>query len=175
VARIVEFCRYNVGQVGRPNPCHLHRDEITMKKILFPTDFSPASKVALEYAAKLAKQDKARLLIVHVAAPYAAVGTDDTLIPIGDKTAQKLEKQLRTIKPKTTGVKCEYKLAWGDPVAEISTLARKERCQAVVMSSHGRTGLARLLTGSVTEAVAHRVPCTILIVRRPLKSKPAAK
>jgi nucleotide-binding universal stress UspA family protein len=58
-----------------------------------------------------------------------------------------------------------HHLVRGDPAAEIVRLARKAKCDLIVMGSHGRTGLQRLLMGSVAEEVARNAHCPVLTVR----------
>jgi quercetin dioxygenase-like cupin family protein len=66
-------------------------------------------------------------------------------------------------------------LAEGDPAEEILHFADRLRCDLIVMGSHGRTGLGRLLTGSVAEEVLRRAACPVLVVKTPLRATPAAE
>ncbi len=148
------------------------------KKILFPTDYSPASKAALPLAATLARQLDATLLIVHVC--------EFEEYPVGDLFDEGAEpdpaelKKLKAVKPADPLVKCEHRLLYGEPgdsqrvspAEAILHLARKERPEAIVMGSHGRTGLAHLLMGGVAEAISRGAPCQVVTVRRPQR-KPA--
>jgi len=134
------------------------------KTILFPCDFSTSETAAFEYAADLAAESDARLLIVHVRepAPTYAEGNFYLGIPLPDH--DELRKMLVALKPKP-GVRHEHHLLSGDPAPQIADLAKREAADLIVMSSHGRSGWGRLLMGSIAEAVMRAAPCPILIVK----------
>jgi nucleotide-binding universal stress UspA family protein len=67
-------------------------------------------------------------------------------------------------------VRVEHRLVAGDPGAEILRAAREEPCDLIVMGTHGRTGLGRVLLGSVAEQVVRRAPCPALTVKAPAES-----
>ncbi len=69
-------------------------------------------------------------------------------------------------------IRVEHHVAEGDPADEILGLCEAMRCDLIVMGTHGRTGLRRLLTGSVAEAVLRRAACPVLVVRTPLRPAP---
>ena len=72
----------------------------------------------------------------------------------------------------------EYRVQDGDPVVEILEVTREAPCDLIVMGTHGRTGLGRLLMGSVAEQVLRRASCPVLTVRTPFPepvSAPAAQ
>jgi nucleotide-binding universal stress UspA family protein len=68
----------------------------------------------------------------------------------------------------------ESRFRQGDAAAEILAVAENLGCSLIVMGAHGRTGLARLLLGSVAESVMRRAPCPVLIVKTPVPSAPVA-
>jgi quercetin dioxygenase-like cupin family protein len=68
----------------------------------------------------------------------------------------------------------EHRLAEGDPAEEVLRLASALRCDLIVMGTHGRTGLGRILTGSVAEAVLRKADCPVMVVRTPLGPTPEA-
>jgi len=82
-----------------------------------------------------------------------------------DKNA--LEQILRRVKPADPTVSCTHKLASGDPASEIVRVAKDEGVNMIVMSSHGRTGLSRMLMGSVAEKVVRRAPCAVVTFKQP--------
>jgi nucleotide-binding universal stress UspA family protein len=85
---------------------------------------------------------------------------------------------LETIRKRTDGVDLKYpvetRFREGDVVQAILDTARKEDCGLIVLGTHGRTGLARLLMGSVAEGVLRRASCPVLAVKTPLKPTEAA-
>jgi type II secretory ATPase GspE/PulE/Tfp pilus assembly ATPase PilB-like protein/nucleotide-binding universal stress UspA family protein len=137
-------------------------------KILFPTDFSPASNAALRYAISLAKQADAVLLVAHVEPSLAAgVGT----VPPPDGDMEENEAALVALLSHTSGadkpLAHEFRTMRGDPAAEIVRLAEREHVDLIVMAAAGRTGLRRVLMGSVAEAVVRLAPCPVLNLREP--------
>jgi universal stress protein A len=140
------------------------------KKILFPTDFSPASQEALKWATSLARESGATLLIVHVEEPPMAYGGGELYLGVDETNRQELRKALAQVVPTDPNVPYEHKLLIGDPATSIVDLAESEGVDFIVLGSHGRTGLTRLLMGSVAEAVVRRAKCPVLTVKQPDKS-----
>ena len=81
-----------------------------------------------------------------------------------EKIQSDAEQQLQTIVVQQT-VPIEARVLWGDPATTICDVARTRPCELIVMSTHGRTGLAHVFIGSVAERVVRYAPCAILIVR----------
>jgi nucleotide-binding universal stress UspA family protein len=135
------------------------------KKILFPTDFSSTSDDGLAMAESLARDTGAELLILHVEEPPAAYGGGEMYygIPEPDKSA--LLKMLHDVVPSDMGIPYEHRLVTGEAADEIVRVADREHCDLIVIGSHGRTGLRRLLMGSVAEAVVRRANCPVLTVK----------
>lgn len=134
------------------------------KKILFPTDFSRSSDAGLEHATVLAREAGATLLIVHVEEPPAAYG-GDLYYGLLEPDTSELWRMLREVKPSDLAVPFEHQLVQGNPAGEIVRLAEKEQVEMIVMGTHGRTGLRRLLMGSVAEAVVRRATCPVLCLK----------
>lgn len=84
-----------------------------------------------------------------------------------------LQNMLQAVKPHDPAVACDYRLVDGEPAAEITKLAKAENVDLIVMSSHGRTGLGRLLMGSVAEAVMRQAECPVMIVKQTEKTEAA--
>ncbi len=138
------------------------------RTILFPTDFSDLSHAALQYATSLALDTGGRLLVVHVEEPAAAYGGGGdvfSVVPEPDDTT--LQERLETVVPTDASVRCEHRLLTGDPATEIVRVAREENADLIVMGTHGRTGLRRLLMGSVAEAVVRHSPCPVFTLKQP--------
>lgn len=142
--------------------------------ILHPTDFSDSSTHALHIAVDLARLHQARLLVLHV---VETLGADR--VTYGEAVSQRepagyrrrLEDELRRHVPAPAGVAVDYLLAEGEPEEEINRVAQKYACDLIVLGTHGRTGLRRLLLGSVAEQVIRHAPCPVLTSRIP---EPAA-
>jgi len=135
------------------------------KTILFPTDFSTASDAALEHAAALAASSGASLLIVHVEEPPLAYGGGELYYGIPEPDSERILKMLEDVRPKNAAVPFTHRLTMGDPAGEIVRLAEEEKVDMIVLGTHGRTGMTRLLMGSVAEVVVRRAPCPVLVYR----------
>jgi type II secretory ATPase GspE/PulE/Tfp pilus assembly ATPase PilB-like protein len=148
-----------------------------MQKILFPTDYSAASNAALRYAVSLARQSDALLLVVHVVAP--SLPPAGTAAPPDDHMAEE-EAALLTLLTTVIAahdkrVLHEFRSVHGDPAKEIVRLAEHEHVDLIVMSSAGRTGLRRMLMGSVAEAVVRLAPCPVISLKEPVEAKAARR
>lgn len=139
-------------------------------KILFATDFSPASEAALRYASSLARDSGAKLLIVHVEEPPLAYGAGEMYIDPIEIMRPGLEKVLQRVQPTAPGVPHEHHLLLGDPAQELVDLAQREKVDLIVMGTHGRTGLSRLLMGSVAEEVVRKAPCPVFTLKQPTET-----
>lgn len=132
------------------------------KKIVFPTDFSSSSDAALAYATSLARDTGATLYIVHVEEPPLAYGGGEMYYGIPEPNTAALLKMLHAVKPTDAAVPCEHRLLAGDPAGAVVEFADNENADLIVMGTHGRTGLGRLLMGSVAEAIVRRATCPVL-------------
>ncbi len=136
------------------------------KKIIFPTDFSRCGDAALKMATSLAHDAGARLLIVHVEEPPVAYGGGEMYYGVPEPGSEDLKRMLEAVVPTDPTVPYEHRLITGDPATAIARLAEEEQADLIVMGTHGRTGLTRLLMGSVAEAVVRRAPCPVLTYKQ---------
>lgn len=132
------------------------------QKILFPTDFSHTGDAALEMATSLARDTGAKLYIVHVQEPPAYYGGGEMYYGMLDPTASELVKLLEDVKPSDASVPYEQRMLTGDPAGALVDFAKEEQIDLIVLGTHGRSGLSRLLMGSVAEAVVRRAECPVL-------------
>jgi nucleotide-binding universal stress UspA family protein len=140
------------------------------QKILVPTDFSPHAAAALRLATELAKSNDATLCLVHVydllpsSLPEGMTFYDAaTLAHLRDELGRRLVQVRRDAL--ATGVKqVETKLLEGQPHREIVRAAEDGQAQLIVMGTHGRTGIAHVLVGSVAERVVRKSPCPVITV-----------
>lgn len=134
--------------------------------IIFPTDFSRCGDAALKMATALARDSGAKLLIVHVEEPPVAYGGGEMYYGVPDPASDDLWRMLREVLPTDPAVPFEHRLITGDPSSAIARLAEEEHADMIIMGTHGRTGLTRLLMGSVAEAVVRRAPCPVLTYKQ---------
>ena len=139
---------------------------MSVKKILFPTDFSTASDAALVHAENLAKQSSADLIILHIEEPPLAYGGGELYYGLPEPSSERILEMLHNVCPSDPELTFEHRLVMGDPATEIVRVAEKETAELIVLGTHGRTGLSRILMGSVAEAVVRHAPCPVLIYRQ---------
>jgi len=143
--------------------------------ILHATDFSPQSNHAYQLACALARDYEAKLVLLHVAPPPVIGGEMGVIIPPEPVDwEEELREKLAELQPKETTIPVERYLREGDPALEIVALAQDCQADLIVLGTHGRSGLGRLLLGSVAEAVLRKAPCPVLTVKVPVM-EPAKK
>ncbi len=136
------------------------------KKILVPLDNSATDQVILTYIRPLAKIANASFILVHVADGYAARYQKQLNLEDSEEM-QKDRQYLNDQEKQLTGEGFQVKshLATGEPVKEILSLADKEQCDLIAMSTHGHRFLKDLVLGSVAENLRHRTDIPILMIR----------
>lgn len=143
-------------------------------KILFPTDFSRLGQTALEMATALAKERGATLLIAHVEEPPIAYGGGELYYGIEEPDREEILKMLHAVRPTDPSVPYEHRLLMGSPGGSLVHFAEKEKVDMIVMPTHGRTGLLRLLMGSVAEDVVRKAKCPVLTAKAAVPAETAA-
>src|SRR5262249_8598439 len=118
-----------------------------MRRIVFASDFSKASRKAVAAAGKTAKSAPAALSIVHVLAPFLPVGPDQY---VGPETWEEIDEEARkwatrhldglAEKARAAGVRASASLVDGTPAREITRFARRTHADLLVIGTHGRTG-----------------------------------
>jgi nucleotide-binding universal stress UspA family protein len=148
---------------------------MNIRSILLPTDFSECGNYALSYAASLARTFKASIICLNVIEPIVpTVGYSGMTepMPIAD-IAEQLEDSAERELPKLAecdecaGLNVEEMVAHGEAASEIVRVAKERAVDLIVIASHGRTGLGRILFGSTAEAVVRHAACPVLVVKPP--------
>jgi universal stress protein A len=134
------------------------------KKILFATDFSEPSEAAFQHATALARESGALLMIVHVQEVFISPAGEMLVVP-GHLPSPQLRKMLNDVVPHDVTIRLEHHLVIGTPGEDIVRLADESNADLIVIGSHGRTGLTRLLMGSVAERVMRTAKCPVLIIK----------
>lgn len=142
-------------------------------RVLAPIDFSPSSRAALEYATFVAGKHGAELLVLHVWEPPGYVGPDTlALLPVGsgqpgwEQTRNEVQREVDHFLARAAArPRALVRVEAGEPSDTILQLAKESGSDLIVMGTHGRTGLSRLLIGSVAEAVLRRSTCPVLTIR----------
>lgn len=141
--------------------------------VLVTTDLSPLGDAALAHAARLARAYGARLVILSVVetpapanplyAHYYPTPTPAKVAKARTKLLHELEQRAASLRSPEVEVECVA--VDGDPAAEILRAAKDRKVKALVISTHGRTGLKHFLLGSVAERVLKGTTCPVLLVR----------
>lgn len=144
-----------------------------IKSILFPTDFSEGSAEALKYAVDIANKYGAKLFVIHVIYDVAKASgwyvphtsMDQLYKDIEEGAKKELERfgveELEKMK------NLERHVIKGIPHEEIINFAKNNKIDMIVMGTHGRKGIDRLLFGSTAAQVVRFAPCPVLTVRMP--------
>ena len=137
--------------------------------ILHPTDFSDCSRYAFRLAGMLARQQSARLVVLHVNPTLGSmVAYDEALAELEPEGSQeKLLEILHRLRVSDPKVQVEHRLVDGDGAQEILRVAGEVRADLIVMGTHGRTGLGRLLMGSVAGEILRNAQCPVVTVKIP--------
>jgi len=137
-----------------------------LKKILCPVDFDPKSIAALKFGWRLAQEYRAAINLLHVvAAPF-----EPSEVPVEASKPEwerEARAQLSEVVAKSLGAqaKCKLLVQSGDPAGAILDVAKELRPDLIVMATHGRSGLSRLVLGSVAGRVVRESTVPVLTVR----------
>jgi nucleotide-binding universal stress UspA family protein len=138
---------------------------LPIKQILVPFDWGEQSTRAFRFAASLAREHDADLIVLY-AVPLPAVMYG----PPPESYEQHLLEELGRMKPNEPKTHMHCLLVEGDPATAVVQAAKESRCDLIVMGTHGRTGLHRLLMGSVAEEVMRKAPCPVCAVKGPVSA-----
>ena len=137
------------------------------RKVLVATDFSEASDEAIDRAIEMAKQSSAAVEIIHVIelAEEFPFGTTHFEADYGALYANvDLQLSRRADRFRQAGLACETKIVEGSASTEIAARGRAIGADLIVVGTHGRSGLAHAMLGSVAERVVRRASCPVLTV-----------
>jgi universal stress protein A len=136
------------------------------KRILVPVDFDQSSLKALETAAKIAQQNDGTVFVLHIVPVEMDVSGMPQYVDLIKRQENIDRDKLTAItKQQLAGVKSEILDEMGKPADVIAEVAAKLPADLIVMVTHGRRGLARLVEGSIAEKVLRTAPCPVLAVR----------
>jgi nucleotide-binding universal stress UspA family protein len=142
-----------------------------MSTIIVGVDLSPSSDIAIGHAIDLARADRGELLLVLVdAVPDVPEGVEATLEGHGARVDERLAvhaRELETLRTRWSGrgVEITHRVVGGHPDEALPKIAGELGADAIVLGSHGKTGLKRVLLGSVAERVVRLAPCAVMVAR----------
>lgn len=146
-------------------------EEPRVRRILVPMDFSEHADRALAYGMELARDQAAELDLIYVVEQMtypdfyypAAPSREQMLREISEQAGKRLDGRVDDFQEESMTV--DYDVQVGRPENRIVARAEDKGTDVIVMGSHGRSGLRRVLLGSVTEGVIRRAPCPVLVVK----------
>ena len=149
--------------------------DLTYKVILVPIDFSEQSKRTLAYATRIAARDGATIRLLHVfqVPDYAVTqyehrqqGSEQLRNQV-DWAEEEAQEHLNAVESELLGkgVKVKAYLRVGYPFEEILLMAKDPKVDLVIIGSHGRSGIKRLLLGSTAQRVVEHAQCPVLVVK----------
>jgi nucleotide-binding universal stress UspA family protein len=145
------------------------------KRILVALDHTPPPAELLDLVNDAARGAGATVRLIHVAPiPDNLIGTDGHVMAYSDQEGARLEAQaldrLRTVELHFGGIPTESVVCFGDPATEILQEAERFDADLIAMPTRGRTGVSRLVFGSVAEQVARRASMAVALVKRSMAS-----
>lgn len=161
-------------RVVRTAPCPVltvHERVKSFSKILVPTDFSPDAQAALDAAIDVAARWQASITLLNVFQPvaytYPTAGGVFASLPIDHVLKDQLEglDRLQRSAVAKGAKQVEIAQRTGHPATEICALALDGSFDLIAMGTHGRSGISRMLIGSVAERVVRTAPCAVLSIR----------
>ena len=138
---------------------------LQVKNILFPTDLSQAGLAACPYAAEIAKRFGATLYALHVVTPAVNPMTDPATWAAVEKSAEaEAARERKTLLTAFPGIQPEVLIEEGGLWSVLGSVLEKYEIDLIVLATHGRSGVKKILLGSVAEEIFRKAPCAVLTV-----------
>ncbi len=142
-----------------------------IKTILFPTDFSNGARAAMDHAVSLARDYKARIILLYVIQDISiaewyipsSLSVTDLVEDMQKSAWKEMDKWAAEVAAKVGDV--EKAVVRGVPFVEIIRMAKEKNVDMIVIGTHGRTGIDHMLFGSTAEKVVRKAPCPVLTAR----------
>lgn len=148
---------------------------VRFKNILFATDFSIASETALKYALPLAQKYGSRILVAHVSSPMALSATSSgRTAPAAAETDRDIMQSMAQLEPQLRDFPHEFIIRRGDIRKEMAAIIEEKAISLVVIGTHGRSGAAKAIMGSVAEDTFRHSRCPVLTVGPNVCGEPEA-
>ncbi len=141
----------------------------SIRTILFPTDFSPTAEQTYPFACSLARDLGASVIVLHVYPPPID-HSEVVARREPDGYEEDLWRRLKRYEASGAAGGVTHLLEEGNVVESILRVAQEASCDLIVMGTHGRSGLSRLLLGSVAESILRKTLCPVLTLKTPFST-----
>ncbi len=158
-----------------PTHAQIAAKPLKLKKILWTTDFSPASQASLAHAIALVRRYESMLYLAHVVVPHPYPMVSPEAAPYVEDLRRGSSSRLTAMveSAEFQGIPHEVLLGHGEVAEELNAMVRDHQIDLLVLATHGRRGLRRFLLGSVAEEIWRTAECPVLTVGPRALARPA--
>jgi len=148
---------------------------VPLKNILYATDFSGHSNAALPYALSIARKYGSKVFVVHVVSlsPLPSSSPTIALQALAAQAVREAKEVMTKLESQLEGIPHKILIRKGDISKELSRIVDEERIDLIVLGTHGRTGISKVLMGSVAEEIFRQSACPVLTVGPNVCGEPA--
>jgi len=149
---------------------------VSLKNVLFATDFSRHSNEALPFVISIARKYGSTVFAAHVhsTSPLGALPPTVELQALASQAMKEARASMRELEGPLSGIPHEFIVCNGDIWDELSFIVGKKGIDLIVVGTHGRAGASRLLMGSVAERILRQAPCPVLTVGPNVSGEPGS-
>lgn len=147
---------------------------LRFKTIVYATDFSEHAQLGFRLACSLACDHGARLVIVHAVPPPAVAFGEALTQRVYEEARAEARRKLEAFRPTEAALDFEMRVVEGHPASAIVEVARETEAELIVLGTHGRTGLSRVIMGSVAEEVLRKAHCPVVVVKPEMHTEAVA-
>jgi nucleotide-binding universal stress UspA family protein len=139
---------------------------VPLKNVLYATDFSGHSNAALPYALSIARKYGSKVFAVHVVSlsPFPSSSPTIAWQALASQAVREAKEAMTKLEPQLEGIPHKVLIRKGDIWKELSRIVDEERIDLIVVGTHGRAGVSKVLMGSVAERIFRQAPCPVLTV-----------
>lgn len=134
------------------------------KRILCPVDLTQTCQDCINVASALSRECNAELIFLYVAIPELPASSCTAISEV-NQAIEREREVLQKLHPPISAVLHRHELVRGQPATAIVQYSNQNNIDLIVMPTHGRTGISRLILGSVAEEVLRHAPCPVLVIR----------
>lgn len=149
--------------------------KVNLANVLYATDFHSHSRAALPYALSIARKYGSKVYVAHVIAlsPFSDAAPTGALRAIEAQAIREAKEAAIELSPAFGGIPNEVLIRKGDIWKELSQIVEEKRIDLIVTGTHGRTGVRKLIMGSVAEKIFRRAPCPVMTIGPGIDEEPS--